>query len=432
MTAPTIPYNVAVAVLRESGAIASENGDRLTADCPVCNQAMRVDGRPGRAARFSCYGGTPEEDVVAELLNRAPLRDGPAGEAALRFRSPEEVRAARPKGFDFVWESFLARRSVTLLSGKPKGGKSTLTLALVEAMVTGATTFLGRPLVPGPVVYVSEEDSATLRDKLPPDGTPLRLLPRDEAWPKPPWEAVVDAAVAEAERVDAVLLVADTLRFWSDLGKEEEKDAGATGRMMRPLLAAASRGLAVLAVHHQRKAAGDEGDAVSGSSAIVGAVDASVELERVANAAGNQRQLVTLARWPAPGLLLVDRDKTTRSWRVVAEGDDRTESEGLAWRDRLLGALPADPPGASQDELHEFLGEDRRKWSPTLSGLVADGLVVKIGKGVKGSPLTYYRPPAECRPRGRAEMVADQIPPSYGEGRNLLIRPRLLRRCQAV
>ena len=46
---------------------------------------------------------------------------------------------------------------------------------------------------------------------------------------------------------------------------------------MTPLIDATRAGLAVLLVHHQRKAGGEDGDAIRGSSALAGATDANVE-----------------------------------------------------------------------------------------------------------------------------------------------------------
>jgi hypothetical protein len=294
-------------------------------------------------------------------------------------------------------------------------------------LATGAPAFLGRFVAAGPVVYVSEEDSATVRAKLPPDGSPVRVLTRGHAYPRPSWAELIDAAVAEAQRVGARLLVIDTLAFRSDPRADEEKDAGAATATMAALVGAANAGLAVLLVHHQRKAGGEEGDAVRGSSAIGAAADAILELERVPDAPPNQRRLVALARWAAPGMLLVDRDAASSSWRVLGEGGERGEAESLAWRDRLLRGLPEQEPGATHDDLEELLGADRRKWRSALEELRAEGVVTRSGEGKKGRPFRYrrraeeFRP--EFRPRAWTEWLPDSIPSPYGGGRNLGIRP---------
>ena len=84
----------------------------------------------------------------------------------------------------------------------------------------------------------------------------------------------------------------DTLAFWAGLEVEQEKDAGATAAAMELLLAAARDGLAVLVLHHLRKAEGGQGLGVRGSSAIAGAVDAVVE-----SAASTRRRRTGAGSW---------------------------------------------------------------------------------------------------------------------------------------
>lgn len=337
---------------------------------------------------------------------QAALRalEAPTTEAELlRFRSPEELRTASPEEYEFVWDGYLAPGAVTLLAGKAKSGKSTLAFALVAAMVTGAGTFLDRGLSAGPVVYVSEEGDQTVRPKLPPDGTPLRMLTRSAAWPKPTWPELIAAAVAEAKRADARLLVIDTLTFWSDLKADQEKDAGATKATMDALVSAANADLAVLLVHHQRKAGGEGGDAIRGSGAIVSAVELFMELERPTDAPARQRQLIALGRWPAPGMLLIERDAATGGWRVIGEGDGREDASKIGWRDRLLAALPTAEPGATYGDLAEELGAEKPKWYPTLMELLTEGLADRSGEGKRGSPYCFTKAVLENRPLSRTE-----------------------------
>jgi len=337
----------------------------------------------------------PAERLVAEGHEReADAALALDGGTSLVFRSPEEVRASTPEERAWVWEGYLAEGAVTLLAGKPKGGKSTLAFAVAEALVTGARTFLGRRLAPAPVVYVSEEGDATARDKLPPDGSAMRVLTRSAAWPRPSWTALIAVAVEEADRAAASLLVVDTLAFWSDLAKDEEKDAGAAQATMGALVAAAEAGLAVLLVHHQRKSGGEEGDAIRGSGALTAAVEALVELERVPESPPGHRRLVAVARWPeAPGMLLIERDAATAAWRVLGEGTGRDDAGRIGWRDALVRALPIDEPGATHDDLKETLGAERPKWMPALKELVDEGAALRSGEGKKGSPFVYRRAP---------------------------------------
>jgi len=194
----------------------------------------------------------------------------------LRFRTAVDLIDAAPPVVPWVLDGYIASGAITLLAGKPKVGKSTLICALIEALVTGARSFPGRAVTGGPVVLVSEESSGTLAGKLPYHPA-LQVLSRDDAFAKPDWADLIAGAVRHARREKAVLLVIDTLAYWSALGADREKDAGSVQEPMTPLIDATRAGPAVLLVHHQRKAGGEDGDAIRGSSALAGATDANVE-----------------------------------------------------------------------------------------------------------------------------------------------------------
>ena len=329
----------------------------------------------------ACAPAHPDHDEAAAL--------------AARFTTAVDLKARAPERVPWVWEGYLARGAVTLLAGKPKAGKTTITADLIEAIASGVS-FLGRPVTGGSVVLVCEESSTTLADKLVARRN-VHVLARDDCWPKPSWPILVAAASLRAEQVEAVLVVVDSLSFWAALGADREKDAGATQTAIEPLQEAA-RDRAVLLAHHQRKGGGGEGEAIRGSSAIAGAVDVIVEFERPVGEGipETQRQLVAVGRFTTtPPLLLVDRDRITGGWRVVGEGDARGDAERLGFRERILDALPVSPPGITQEDIAETLAADRRKWTKDLDRIVEGGLATVSGKGVKGDPKRYLRIPSQ-------------------------------------
>jgi hypothetical protein len=247
-----------------------------------------------------------------------------------------------------------------------------------------------------PVVYLSEEGAGTLAHKLTP--APIRVLTRD-VWPKPGWPELIGAAVAEAERIGAALLVVDALSFWSSLAEGQARDAGAMQAVMDAPGAATRAGLAVLLVHHVRKGGGDGGEAVRDSSAIVGAADVVVEMERGEDSPPNERRLVAMSRWPwTPSVLVVDRDPATATWRVIGEAEDRGQAAGLHWCERLLEALPGDEPGVTEAELGRVLGADKRKFGEPLRTLVGGSRLERGGRGVPGDPYRYWKCPGEVSP----------------------------------
>jgi hypothetical protein len=379
-----------------------EHGDEARAPCPICGgeDRLKAQKQGGGGTLVGCQEGCDPSTVLAALGlagngSHEPAMgtsEGQADEAPmLGFVWAAELREATPDEPDWVFESYLAPGALTIVAGKPKAGKSTLAWAVSEAVAAQAPSFLGRRVRGGPVVYVSEEGAGTLRHKLPADA-PIRILTRDAAYPKPAWRTVVEGAVAEAEHIGAVLIVIDALSFWAGLAEGQEKDSGAMQAVMDVLQAATLDGLAVLLVHHQRKAPGEDGDALRGASSIFSATDLLVEVERLgADAPGSHRRLVALSRWPAPPVLVVDRDVATGAWLVVGEAADRNESTALGQRERILRAVPIGEPGATEAELAELLELDGRKFGDSLRALVREGMIVRSGRGVRGDPYRYRR-----------------------------------------
>lgn len=303
----------------------------------------------------------------------------------LRFVSAAELRTHAPDEPPWIWRDYLAPGAVTIVAGKPKVGKSTLAFALADALAQRAPAFLGRELDGGPVVYVSEETIGTLAHKLPAVDD-LRVLSRDLAWPKPSWGELIGAAVAEAKRVGAVALVIDTLAYWAAMPSHREKDAGSAQAVMQRLLEAASEGVAVLLVMHQRKGGGEDGEGLRGSGAFAGAADIVVELERTQNP--RERVLLTLSRYPStPGSLVVNHDAATGAWSVVGEGE-RGEARSIADRQAIITAL-SDGGELTRAELERALGTPQRQWAASLHKLIEDGRVHRSGAGVKGKAYRY-------------------------------------------
>jgi hypothetical protein len=340
-----------------------------------------------------------------------------------RFTPWIDVGDATPEQ-PWVLDGYIARHSITLLAGKPKAGKSTFACAIAEAVDAEAETFVGRHLDGGAVVYVSEEGSGTLAPKLG-QSVRSRALTRDNAWPKPIWPEVIAGSVITASEIGAVLLVIDSLSFWASFREGQEKDSGAAQATMDALTGAARDGLAVLLVHHQRKAGGGEGDAVRGSGAILGAVDLSIELERVGDDAPTQRRLVAVGRWPhTPPVLVVEREARTGAWRALGHAASREEAAAMGMRERILNVLTGAEGQITEDTLANLLDVDGRKVSRPLRDLVDEGRVTRSGEGKKGNPYTYSNAPPKSSPETRGESpLKCSPPPAGGEHQHLVPSP---------
>jgi len=164
----------------------------------------------------------------------------------------------------------------------------------------------------------------------------------------------------------------------------------------------------VLLSAHHRKSGGEDGDAIRGSGAITGAVDAFAELERIPGAPANHRRLLVTARWTAPPLLVLDYGEET-GYRRLGEAVDREGSAAIGWTERLLEAIPETGSGVTLNDLAETLG-DRRKWHRALAVLLGD-CVQRTGKGTKGDPYRHLQQAVpSCRPADRTESDGSRSP----------------------
>jgi hypothetical protein len=311
----------------------------------------------------------------------------------LRFMTARELRSMTPEEPTWIWDGILYEGGITALVAPPKIGKSTFTAALARAVAGFEDEFVGRAIVGTPVVYLSEESAVSFRDKLP-DTDALSVVTREHAWPLPAWPAVIEAALAEADRMVSRLIVIDTLAFWAAMGPEREKDAGAALAVMNLLGEITRNGIAVMLLAHSRKGGGEDGEAWRGSSAFAAAVDVIIDMERIAEVP-RQRTLHCLSRFPStPGTLVEEMDRDG-VWSCVSTSEERESKETVSKRARdevdregLLSAL-ADGEELSRDDLEQRLGTPARQWHSVLDGLVKDGPVVRNGDGKRGDPYRY-------------------------------------------
>jgi len=181
----------------------------------------------------------------------------------------------------------LIAEGVTLLAGAPKVGKSWLSLNLGVAIAAGNPALGSLPVEPGPVLYLALED------------TPRRLQSRmrkvlvgqsasadltlDTFCPPLPNGGDMYIAGWLDENPNARLVVIDVftkVRGRAPLGTNSayEADYAAIGTIKR---IADLYGVAVLLVHHVRKAASEDFlSTVSGTNGLAGAADAVLVLER--------------------------------------------------------------------------------------------------------------------------------------------------------
>nr|MDT0661915.1 AAA family ATPase [Micromonospora sp. DSM 115978] len=223
----------------------------------------------------------PGDDTPAEVI--APVR-----------REPGRIRtawtAADLMAMDFPPPKWavpgIISEGVNLLAGPPKVGKSWLSLGLGLTVATGGKAFGTIPTDPGPVLYLALEDTPRrLQSRI---GKVLAGRPAPAgltlATTCPPLPQGGDEAIAgwiDRNRTARMVIidVFAKLRGASAPGMSAyDADYAAVGRAKK---VADAYGLAIVLVHHVRKAGSDDFlEAVSGTNGLAGAADATLVLRR--------------------------------------------------------------------------------------------------------------------------------------------------------
>jgi hypothetical protein len=316
--------------------------------------------------------------------------------------SPEDQELAVPavefcsvddgESVDSIIPGILIPGSITEFDASPKMGKTTLGLAMVKAITTGAE-FLGRKARPGRVVWISEEGRPTLREALGRAGLDQSsdvYVVAGMAARRMPWPALVAAAVELCKQIGAETLGVDTLAGVAGFGAEAENDAASALEAVTPLRIAADAGLAVSMYRHARKSGGAVGESGRGSSAFAGSVDSIFLLTRPDDAPNlNVRRILGISRFDdAPTEL--DIEWTEDGY--VSRGDPASHASRVmeaAILDAIpsgeANAIPASRVTAAVPRLSDRRARER------LEELYRQGELGRIGAGKRGNPHLFYR-----------------------------------------
>ena len=305
------------------------------------------------------------EEVTVQTLLQAFQQKPPAAAGRMERGSGRSPRSVAQLMEDvgelppMLIEGFLPDRSLFLLAGKPKAGKSFLALDIADAVCQGKPA-LGKYRVnrPGAVVYVGMEDGEIeivkrLKQRGMGAGDKRRLYYITDSFVLTDAENLADFR-AEVERMSPSLIVIDTaaealgIRDWLNRSEIIDKVA--------PIRRLAREVCSVLLVAHNRKAEGDGGDEIAGSNAFAGAVDGWISAQRVERRPnGNRRMFLRVeGRGGVRGEIAAEMDTETLGFSVVP-----LEQLDLDARECQNGALNSlrQPRFAQIREAIEGLGE---------------------------------------------------------------------------
>lgn len=290
------------------------------------------------------------------------------------FREPEEETS-------FIWDRTFPAGGFSLLTAKPKVGKSTLMRNLAVAVSRGEP-FLGRSTVKGKVLYLClEEKRQEVRkhfERMGAGGESILIHSGDT--PRSTVEAVEALRVAIEAHSPSVVFVDPLSRV---ARKVDFNDYGLSETLELFIDLARESGAHICALHHEGKGEREGSDSILGSTALFGAVDCHLSMKR--RQAG--RTVTSSQRYgeDLPETVL-DLQKDTG---LVSEAGELSEVLQARTKADVLSAVG--PDRVMKKTVQERL---QSKWnggqvSAALRVLVMEGRLIQSGNGKKGDPFMY-------------------------------------------
>jgi predicted transcriptional regulator len=308
----------------------------------------------------------------------------PEGSRTLPFAPIAEVLKGEGVQTPWLVPGYVSLGALTLWSGWPKVGKSTLIFALISALQEG-TLFLGLPAKRTGVLLLTEERRGTLASKVERwslNGS-VHHLRRQQALGES-WAGVVHGATAYCHEKGLGVLIVDTFSEWARIANENE--AGEVLASIALLQEAAATDLAIGIVSHQRKSPGRFGEAVRGSNALTGAVDIIVELERSQSFRDpSMRVLRAVSRYEeTPEDLVVALTET--GYEVRGDSEHAQSDED---RRRVLEAI-REAGSSSTKDIAELTGLPNATVSRHTAALHDAEEIGRTGAGKRNDAYTWH------------------------------------------
>jgi hypothetical protein len=271
---------------------------------------------------------------------------------------------------------------VTLLAGKPKLGKSWLALALAVAIASGGVALGTKRVEQGEALYLGLEDNRRrlqgrlgklLAGESAPEGLHIAT-----AWPR------VDEGGEEAlggwleEHPEARLVVVDVLKRVRPRPSRHQSVYDADYESLEALHGLAGRhNVAMLCVHHLRKAGADDPmDEISGSTGLSGAADGVLLLKRD-RGRGDAYLRVDGRDIEEPAELALTWDPNTAGWTLAGDAEQYRLSQTRA---EVIEVLEEAGEPMTPTEVADALGKSfntikQRLWHMSKEGqvLASDG-----------------------------------------------------------
>jgi hypothetical protein len=344
----------------------------------IAQGSAGADATPSRQGNQSA---TPPPSGHALLTNSTTWHDKTFTAAELKGMAFEPVRYVLPR---YVPEG------VTLLIGRPKIGKSWLALDLAVACASNRAVLGSLKPLHGDVLYLALEDSKRrLQRRLDKLSSPfstawperLTFAPTG-GWRRGDQGGLEDIEAWCASKPQPVLVVIDTLaRFRKPADSKQQPYTADTEAIASLQKIALKYSIAILVLHHDRKAAADDPfDTVSGTLGLTGAADTILILKRQLNGGV---VLHARGRDIEESDTAVQFEKATCRWSILGEASQVLQS---AQRQGVIAALTEAEGPLSVTDIMAEAKLNRNAADVLLGRMAKNGEIARLKRGKYSLP----------------------------------------------
>ena len=401
-----------VAIIADADEPGRKHALQVAASLHLRAESVKVLELPGAKdlSEWVGRGGTLEK--LLGMIRNAPdwveeaVKSRGTPQSGFDLTSLRDLMREPEEHISWLLADKLPAGGLSVLSAKPKVGKSTFARCLALAVATG-DPFLDCPTTKGPVIYLALEEK---RGEVRRHFADLGATGEEEIYihaASAPQEAVLELCQL-TKRIRPVLIVIDPLFKFVRIRNEKAYAEVCTA--IEPLLTLAREsGAHVLLSHHSGKMErADATDSILGSTAIFGGVDSAIILKK----ADRYRTVQSCQRYGVDWAeLVLNFDPAERS---LSLGVERSEAETGRIGEAITAYLAGceEPQTRVQIEAH-VEGKTQRKRA-ALKALCSTGRVSESGAGAKGDPLRYALiPGSNCPSSDEPKAFVDSCSQVY-------------------
>lgn len=282
---------------------------------------------------------------------------------------------------EWIVDEQLIKGGLSLLVGKPKAGKTTLSRYLAYC-VAGGKDFLGFKTVKSEVIYLAlEEKRSEVKKHFRAMGCVDEKIFVHAA--SAPEGALMHLANLIEEMKPGLVIIDPLFRF---IRVSDLNDYAKVTTALEPLIDLVRRtGCHIMCVHHTNKGMSKNGDNILGSTAIFAAVDASLNLER----SENNRFLNIIKRYGSDlENQQLNMDPLTRKVELIGS---KEEFEVDSTIKKITQYLTNCTISIREQDLMEYCSVKTSTFKKALKKALEDDLIERKNSGLKGDPYEYQK-----------------------------------------